>query len=84
MSSCGDLPVGALAGGAMATVTKSVLIPSGTAAGRYFVIAQANATGTVVEADAGNNLKATPIIIGPDLVVSAATPRPSRRRPAGS
>ncbi len=40
----GDLQVAALAGGATATVTKSVLIPPGTAPGRYFVIAQANAT----------------------------------------
>ena len=82
----GDLPVGALAGGAMATVTKSVLIPSGTAPGRYFVIAQANATSTVVEADSptlANNVKATatPIIIGPDLVVSAATLAPTATAP---
>ena len=82
----GDLQVGALAGGATATVTKSVLIPSGTAPGRYFVIAQANATGTVVEADDTtlpntNNRKATPIIIGPDLVVSAATLAPTATAP---
>jgi subtilase family serine protease len=82
----GDLPVGPLAGGAMATVTKSVLIPPGTAPGRYFVIAQANATGTVVEADGptlANNVKATatPIIVGPDLVVSAATLTPTATAP---
>ena len=81
-----DVPVGALAGGGMATVAKSVLIPPGTPPGRYFVIAQANATGTVVEADTptlANNVRATatPITIGPDLVVTAATLAPTATAP---
>ena len=81
-----DVPVGALAGGGMATVVKSVLIPPATPPGRYFVIAQANATGTVVEADPpplANNVRATAtsIIIGPDLVVTAATPAPTATAP---
>jgi subtilase family serine protease len=81
-----DVPVGALAGGGMASVVRSVLIPPGTPPGRYYVIAQANATGTVVEADTptlANNVRATatPITIGPDLVVTAATPAPAATAP---
>ncbi len=81
-----DVPVGVLAGGGMASVVRSVLIPPGTPPGRYYVIAQANATGTVVEADTptlANNVRATatPITIGPDLVVTAATPAPTATAP---
>ncbi len=73
-----DVVVGVLAGGAMATLPKTVAIPGGTTPGRYWIIAQANATNTVREADSpaqANNWKATatPIIVGPDLVVTAAT-----------
>jgi hypothetical protein len=72
----GDVAVGALAGGAMVTLPKTVAIPGGTAPGPYWIIAQANATNTVQEVDSpthANNWRATPIIIGPDLVVAAAT-----------
>jgi subtilase family serine protease len=71
----GDVPVGALAGGAQAAVMRSVAIPGGTAPGLYRVIAQTNATGTVVEANAGNNVEetATPIVIGPDVLLTSAT-----------
>jgi subtilisin family serine protease/uncharacterized membrane protein len=73
----GDVTVNALAGGAQATVTRTVTIPATTAPGRYWLIAQANATDMVEEADApgqANNWKAraTPVIIGPDLVVTTA------------
>src|SRR4029079_601771 len=57
----GDAPVGPLAGGAMATVTKTVQIPAGTAPGVYWILAQANVTNAVSEADAptrANNAKA--------------------------
>ena len=74
----GDVAVGALAGGAMATVTKSVQIPAGTAPGRYWVIARANATNSVLEADSpgqANNMKATatPVIVGPDVLLTTAS-----------
>jgi subtilase family serine protease len=74
----GDAAVGALAGGGQAAVTKVVTIPPGTAVGLYWVIAQANATDAVLEADSpaqANNVlaTATPIIIGPDLVTTTAT-----------
>src|SRR6185436_4881297 len=73
-----DASVPTLAGGAMATVTRSVAIPGGTAPGKYWIIARANATNSVTEADAGsqlNNVKATatPIIVGPDVLATAAS-----------
>jgi subtilase family serine protease len=82
----GDVAVGALAGGTLATVPTKVTIPGGTAPGRYWIIAQANATNTVQEVDSPtqtNNVKATatPIIIGPDLIVTAATATPLAAAP---
>jgi hypothetical protein len=65
----GEAAVGPLAGGATATVARVVTIPSATAPGQYWIIAQANATNTVPEADAPgqeNNVRATakPILVG--------------------
>jgi subtilase family serine protease len=82
----GDVTVGALGGGVQATVTKVVTIPGGTTPGLYWVIAQANATDTVQEADApaqNNNVKATatPMIVGPDLLPTAATAAPLSTAP---
>jgi len=82
----GRVDVRPLAGGARATLRKVVPIPDGTPPGVYFVLAQANATNTVVEADSpqqANNVKATvaPIVVGPDLIVTAATATPARMVP---
>src|SRR6185295_15465854 len=82
----GDAPVPALAGGGTATVTRVVPIPPGTPPGQYWIIAQANVTSAVQEADAAsltNNVKATatPVIVGPDLVMTAATPTPLATAP---
>ena len=46
--------------------------------GRYWVIARANATSSVLEADSpaqANNVKATatPVIVGPDVLLTAAS-----------
>src|SRR5439155_1028947 len=76
-----DIPVPAIAGGGVVTVSRIVPIPDTTLLGPYYVIAQVNATNTTLEADSpaqGNDVKATltPLIVGPDLVVSAATPSP--------
>jgi subtilase family serine protease len=69
-----DVPVGALAGGGQAAVPRSVQIPAGTAPGVYRILAEANATGAVVEAEDANNVGASaPFLVGPDLVVTAAT-----------
>ena len=82
----GDVTVGPLAAGAMATVTKSVQIPGGLLEGQYWIFARANVTGVVPEADAAspsNNVKgtATPVLLGPDLVVSVATATPTTTAP---
>lgn len=81
-----DVPVGALAGGVAATVTRLVTIPGGTTPGAYWIIAQSNATSSVAEADSptqANNVKATavPLTIGADLVVTAATVTPLATAP---
>jgi subtilase family serine protease len=73
-----DAPAPPLAGGVQATVVKVVTVPPGTAIGLYWVIAQANATDAVLEADSpaqSNNVIASagPIIVGPDLVTTTAT-----------
>ena len=72
-----DVPVGALAGGASATVVRSIQVPT-VAPGPYWLIAEANATGTVIEANAGNNVRATaiPLLVGPDLVPTTGTVTP--------
>jgi subtilase family serine protease len=82
----GDVAVGPLAGGAIATVVRSVSIPVGTVPGLYWIIARANVSNSVLEADApdqANNVKATatPVIVGPDLVITAAAPTPATTAP---
>lgn len=62
-----------LAAGATSTATVHLVIPTGTAAGGYYVIAQADAGGMVPEVSETNNLFARFTRIGPDLVVSALT-----------
>src|SRR5206468_903251 len=81
-----DIPVPAIAGGGVVTVSRIVPIPDTTLLGPYYVIAQVNATNTTLEADSpaqGNDVKATltPLIVGPDLMVSAATASPAATAP---
>jgi hypothetical protein len=58
----------------MATVTRSVEVPAGTAPGKYWIIAQANATGTVLETSSLNaQVTASPILVGPDLLMTTLT-----------
>lgn len=82
----GTAAVGGLAAGGQVTVRQSVQIPGNTAPGLYWVFAQANALNTVIEADSpaqGNNVRgtATPIIIGPDLMMAAVTAAPTATAP---
>jgi subtilase family serine protease len=65
--------VPALAGGASDSGTTDVLIPPGTAAGAYYVIAKADGFEAIPETSETNNTKAKSIAIGPDLVVSGVT-----------
>jgi subtilase family serine protease len=69
----GDRAVPALAGNTNDTGAISVTIPSGTAAGNYFVIARADAGGVVAESNEGNNTGVRAVGIGADLVVTNFT-----------
>ena len=74
----GDTPlqarsVGALAVGASSSGSTSVTIPAGTAAGSYYLFAQADGDGELPEPNEANNARQTTIRIGPDLTVSAFT-----------
>ena len=85
----GDMTVGPLRAGAMATETGTVPIPPATQPGLYWVIAQANVSGIVPEGDSptrANNVRATavPIIVGPDLLVTAAAATPTSVAPGSS
>src|SRR5207248_9730161 len=57
-----DVPVPAIAGGGVVTLSRVVPIPDTTLTGQYYVIAQVNATNTVIEADSpaqSNDVKPT-------------------------
>jgi len=60
-----------LAAGASSSGSTSVTIPLGTATGSYFIVAGADDGGVVAEAVETNNTLSRPIMIGPDLVISA-------------
>jgi subtilase family serine protease len=67
----GSRSVSALAAGASQPGTTSVIIPADTAAGSYFVLGVADGNGTVAETVEGNNVIATSVKIGPDLVLTS-------------
>ena len=70
----GNHQVGPLAGGATVTTSTTVTLPSATATGTYYILAQADGTSMVVEASESNNVRfSSAIRIGPDLTVSALT-----------
>ncbi len=67
----GSRAVPSLVAGASSTGSTPVTMPTGIAAGAYYLIAQADADGAVSETSDANNTLARFIQIGPDLVVSA-------------
>jgi subtilase family serine protease len=67
----GSRSVPALAGGATSSGSVNVTIPPGTATGNWYIIAQADADGTVTETSETNNTYARSIKIGPDLAITA-------------
>jgi subtilase family serine protease len=69
----GSRPADALAPGASSVATTALTIPAATAVGSYWIIAQADAAGTVAETLETNNTTARSIQIGPDLLVSSLT-----------
>ena len=73
-----DLPLGTravppLAAGATSVASTLLTIPTGTAAGGWYVIARADAADAVVETQEGNNTAARLVQVGPDLIVSVLT-----------
>src|SRR5262249_23222327 len=75
----GDVPLGtrtivSLPANAVSTAATPVTIPLGTAPGVYRIIVRADDGQAFTETDDTNNVRATgPIVIGPDLVVTAVT-----------
>jgi subtilase family serine protease len=74
----GDVAVPPIAGGATISVTRSLPLPPGTMPGKFWIYAQANAVNPVMEGGTPeqiNNLQRTlsPIVVGPDLAVTALT-----------
>jgi subtilase family serine protease len=65
--------VASLAGNATSAATTSVVVPSTTPLGTYYVCAMADVNNTVAETNETNNAlcTATPIAVGPDLIISA-------------
>jgi subtilase family serine protease len=69
-------PAPALDSGADHAATTTVTLPDATPAGRYFVLAVADATAGIAEANESNNVAARPVLVGPDLQVAALTAPP--------
>ena len=68
----GNRTVGALAASQTSTAQTSLAVPPGTAAGLYYIIAVADATGAIAESLENNNTRNSGTVqIGPDLIVSA-------------
>jgi subtilase family serine protease len=70
----GSRPVGPLAANASDSGTSSLTIPGNTPGGAYYIIARADANGTVAETIEGNNTRASAQVrIGADLTVTGLT-----------
>lgn len=68
----GGRPVPPLPAGASDSATVSLVIPAGTPAGSYYIVAQADAANAVRETTEGNNTRTSSVVqIGPDLIVTA-------------
>jgi len=61
-----DLPAGASSAG-----STSVIVPPGSAAGTFYIIAKADADNTISETQETNNTRLRSISIGPDLIISS-------------
>jgi subtilase family serine protease len=72
----GSRSIGGLGAGGTSTASSRVHIPD-DAAGPYFLIARADDGHVVDEAHEGNNTRATPLAIGPDVAVTAVTGPPT-------
>lgn len=72
----GSRAVPALGAGATSAASTALTIPSGTAPGLYYVLAQADADGAVNETQEANNVALAAVTVGADLVVSALSAPP--------
>src|SRR5262249_47168267 len=79
----GTVSVPAIAAGAEVAVVKILRIPPMTTAGPYWIFVRANDDNAIPEAAADGNTgrTPTPVVIGPDLVVSSATAAPAATAP---
>ena len=69
----GGRGVPSLAGGASSSGSTTVLVPQGTAAGNWYLIAKADGEGVVTETAETNNISTRVIKIGPDLDITTLT-----------
>jgi subtilisin family serine protease/subtilase family serine protease len=70
----GDRSVGALTPSQTSTAQTSLVVPAGTAAGRYYIIGVADANGAILESQETNNTRYSGLVnVGPDLTVTALT-----------
>ncbi len=70
----GSRQVSGLAAGASESFSTALRVPETTVAGTYYVLAQADWSGAIVETQESNNLRASPQFrVGPDVIVSAVT-----------
>ena len=79
----GSRSVGPLDPGASSTGSTTVTIPASIVAGPYYIIAKADADGTVAETSESNNTFSRGIVLGGDLAVSTMTV-PAKGAPGGS
>jgi len=66
-----------LAVGASSTASTTMTLPGGLSAGTYFLFAKADPQDEIVELSDSNNIRATTIAIGPDLLVTSLTAPPT-------
>ena len=69
--------------GLVSTATTPVTLPESLSAGSYFLFARADAPEELLELSEFNNIRATTVAIGPDLVVTTLT-APATAAPGGT
>jgi subtilase family serine protease len=78
----GSRSLPAIAPGASSIGSTSLTIPAGAAAGSYYILARAEADSAFLETNEANNTRIAPVVVGPDLAVTAFT-APASAAPGG-